>query len=824
MVVLSKISKKFCGETLKCVARINVGAFLPGYSNARMIVTNLVPQAGVGDTATTSIVDENKPILFSEKVSIPIDKLKDELTEIRDFMAKPLLISSYVWKKVAAGGPVANDIIATVPIGALLASNVLWARKTEGFKMARGDFHFRVMLNANPFQQGALRVHFLPCASTMQSGLLSIRNMNITTKSMQPGGIITCSDKAMDVVVPYVTPDFWYNLVTPTFDWGTVYITVFDPLQSGALETHDVDVSIYGWFENFELSAPMVPQSSGGSSKQYKAKILNESDIIAANRPLSSSLAMASKIAQNVSSIPILSSYAQPLSWFFSLSSGIASAFGYSKQPIENPTTSIARQAFRYSACSDGVDPAQPLGLHPDSGVKREVLTLTDEDEMSFAFLKRQSALITTLSWPETALPNDTIYTLKVLPSNLKNTHVYTSGAKTVTMHVGPPIFYLASEFLFWRGSICVNLQFIKTAFHTGRLDITWTPYESTVGTVPTTTTSQYALREIVDLSLTDNICLRLPCMPTSPYLTMAEASGTLVVKVINGIRSPESACQDINILVSVSGGDDFELQGPGAVSVKGPMVPQVDDGTTDTVDSVIGCTTITPYSTFASLSIGDSFNSVKQLLNRTNSLSFNGTRPLGVATTYEAVLFWPWFCGIGSMTAGTADCGIIGGDAYTIVAPMYAFYHGSARLSFNCTAAPGTNAQGDQQVVARNLPGLTGSIYAATSIATLGTSNYITTPSTNNTCCFTGTTLFDKGVGVYSVTVPPYSTKRGSLLVVATKAGDSNIPSDTSRHQSVVEFSGYQALLNNRWFRSFADDFTVSYYLGCPPRFVSSV
>jgi len=821
MIKNIEISKEFCGETQKLVSE---ETFLPGLIDTRMIVNQMVPQAGGADTATTNFADEEKPIIISAEPVSNKDELDDEYTRISDFMTKPVLLTSYIWKKPALGGPITGDIIFNTDIGALLASKTIWKNKIEGFKMARGDFHLRVLMNANPFQQGALYTHFLPCRTTMMPELVAMRNVNNTTKSMQPGGLLTTGDKGLEIVVPFLAPDYWYHLVTPKYDWGTVYITVFSELESGALEVQDVEVSIYGWFENFELSAPMVPQSSGSKSKKsYKAKTLNESDLISKDRPLSSSLALVGAIATGVSAIPQLAVYSVPISWVANGLAGLASAFGYSKRIVETPPQVVARQYGKYMATGDGADNSVNMGLFVDSSVKRTVLSLTGEDEMSFAFIKTRSAFLYDVSWPVSALTNDTIYSLLVTPLNLKKTHVYTSGPKTVTITTGPPIHYLRNNFGSWRGSVVVDLVFLKTKFHTGRLDITWTPYEGAGATLPTTSTSQFALREIVDLSTTDRIRLTLPCMPSSPYLSQNEASGTLIVKVLNGLRCPETCSDNVQMMVFVSGGSDFEFQAPGGVTAV-PLIPQVDDGilSLDTNESaVVGNATVTPYSTFSSTSIGDSFNSIKQLLNRFTvvNTTFN---IVGNTADYASLAIWPWFCGVKSITAGVQDLGKVGGDAYSIVAPMYGFYHGTARIMMTTPGAiSSATINNDPTCSAYLVPGglVSGSCICPGPNVPFSFGDY--SASARGT---SGHTVFDKSVGCFSVSVPPYSRSRGSQLFVQTKAADSGVPVDVSQHLSNVVIVGYKGCVANTFYRSFGDDFTLSYFLGAPPLFVSSV
>jgi hypothetical protein len=82
----------------------------------------------------------------------------------------------------------------------------------------------------------------------------------------------------------------------------------------------------------------------------------------------------------------------------------LASAFGWSKPNIGTAAGVIARRNLFHMTNVDGQSQATAFGLHADSRVSTSnKLFGTDEDEMSFAFLKRIPAYITQFTISDTA-------------------------------------------------------------------------------------------------------------------------------------------------------------------------------------------------------------------------------------------------------------------------------------------------------------------------------------------------------------------------------------------------------------------------------------
>jgi len=628
---------------------------------------------------TTTFVDDGISDTVSYGMKRPDDKYSGNYQSIIDFMAKPHLINQTTW----ASTDTANTILSsssTPSIGSYLASVTEWANKLQGFNLCRGTAVLKLVLNATPFQAGMLLLHFLPNINERESGTDLMYNSSLSAKVQQPSVAIDCRDSAVELRIPYVNSYNWFELKDAIHDWGNFYISVLSPLAVDASGQLTADVSLYLSFEDFELAAPLCAQARRPRSKVI-SKGEAEAEAVMGGGPVSSALRTVSNIADAVSSVPSLSAYATPVAWAADLAAGVASWFGFSKPVMQTAPIYTYEQSNRYQTTTDGVDTSYPLTWRTDNTLRvLEDVSLRDEDEMSFEFLKRVHTLALpgtptsySLSWANsttsgTSLTTNPIY---VSPTSIYFQNTSTDGAHVTTWKQGSPVFALSQMFSHWRGSFKVRFKFVKTQFHTGRLQFTWTPGHTTL-TAPDLNTSILSLREIVDIRFCDEVTLELPYLITSPFLpisntgvTAGSYSGRLDVIVLNELRAPETVSSSIEVLMFWFAGDDFEFNGADAGA---RYFPPYKAHAVPVLDTVIGDQAVpVKNSSPADECFGEYFCSIKQLLQRYTVIVVPNT------LSGTSGIVWPWYAGV----LGTSSSGVIsttGGDFFCLAAAMYGF------------------------------------------------------------------------------------------------------------------------------------------------------
>jgi len=504
-----------------------------------------------------------------------------------------------------------------------------------------------------------------------------------------------------------------------------------------------------------------------------------------------------------------------PVSWGLRALGGVASFFGYSKQKTLAAPIAVERFIDKYSACGDGSTSVLPLTLMHDNHLAiSDDYDLHSEDQMSFTWLKQQECLIEEKTWTTTQATNTVLATY---PHSNTNAYVtpYVVGTHTATLGIGPPIYYMTQAFKQWRGGIRFRFVFVKTGYHTGRLQFTYTPLE-TVTTQPDTTTSAYSIREIVDLHTANEIVLELPYMLTLPWQRNSMSAGSLQVRVLNQLRCPETCSSTIKMLVFVSGCDDYEVSIPtwkqGAWNL--PFTPE--SGLSEDDDQVInepigGFGLQTLGLDFTSHCVGEVFNSVKQLTNRYNMIC---ELSKVVPTNYLSIN--PWLVGKVNLTAvtGVWTASNAGGDPYSFISRMYLGYKGS--MNVKLVNGNTDTTKRDSVILASFMPQSAPSQKEIDTVGSLlnstGAIDWVTDAASfiNG---FVGTTACDAGVGTISVSAPYYHSDLFRLIDPTNAVGN------PITNNGFVSFQANGNLdVNYRLFRSTGDDFRFNYYLGCPP------
>lgn len=743
------------------------------------------------------------------------DDITVSYQSIPDFLSKPLLVHSFLW---STADTIQTDKIAAQSVIADVLANSSWVNKLQGFNLIRGTAVYRIMLNANPYQQGKLYLNFMPCYTQVNAADVSqvaIHRATMCGIRQLPGVEIDCRDGVAEIEIPYITPTTFYDLKLGLYDWASYWITVLAPLQSSVM-SDTVSVTVFLYFKDFELAAPLVPQMAGpGGKRKVRSTVGAEVSAVSSGGALSNALNVGSKIASSLSAIPALAPIAAPAAWISNAAAGVASFFGWSKPRSEQVTQPMCEQTMRYAAVSDGVDMSVPLALRGDN-----MLTISDDcnpcgsDQMSWAYLKKVPAFIpnggnspVNYHWNVSDAVGTTILSsFAITPSLLAQAGSRTISSHTTGYEQGGPVFYIGQMFALWRGSIDLTIKFAKTDSHSGRLLVTWTPLSTTGTAAPTTTTSVLSLRTIIDIRTSNEITINLPFLQGFNYLQNGTPSGYVDVIVLNELQAPSICSQEIDVLFYWAGGDDFEVAKPGGSIVQ--FSPQMGGSEIASVDAIGGYPMHDQGTAYAQRSIGELFTSVKQLLSR-YSLVGMGSNP----STGTGWYIWPWATGMNNMIAGTGvqNAPRLGGDSYCFMINMYAFYKGGVRI---VPVLPPT-ATPQQAMVS-----IVHADQNDTVFSTVTNFNRAFSWYTDGRFANYGYSLFEIGKGMWPIEMPWQATTQMSLVLNQTTSNQ--VPTETSQCNNTLYLSLSSTGICGTLLRSVRDDFQLIYFLGCPPVYLT--
>lgn len=773
--------------------------------------TDATSGAIVEQSGTTTFVDDANVIKTSTRTNLSVQDLgppKVDENSISDFLAKPILIHSGVVNNTNTQ----NTNLHSFDIEFHLSNAQIFLRKLQGYNLMKATAVIRVVINAQPFQQGRLLMHFLPLYNEQVNTNIynGLHNVNLTMKTQHPNVEVDFRDATAEMEIPYIAPSSHYDLTTGRFCWGRVFLDVLSRPRVGSTGDSNVSYTLWMSFKDLELSAPTfeahAPIGTGNAPnkrtkvKTGRIKVSKALDLEERSKPWASTLlSTASSVAGALSVIPGAGEITALASGAFSVASDVLSYFGWSKPFSTLEMRNVTWHPLRYLGNASGTFAGDNLTMDPVS--KMEPLSGfagSSVDEMAFSFLKQIPAYVESFDLESSDTQNTVIYSKSINPVNFYTENVYTSAVnRQITTRSYPPFGYLAKNFLYWRGSIEVTFKFVKTDYHSARLLVTYTPDSNSTG--PTNAQSAYSLREIIDIRSCSEHTISLPYYRNLNYLSVegnadVAQSGWLEVRVLNSLRAPDTVADTFETLVYYSGGEDFELACP--------LIKRVPFRAEAAVPSTLMDTSL--HHNVAS--IGDPFLSIKQLMS------------CAVPTTFyydsdsSSFSIRPFLAMIGQAqtSTGTLLETPLTSDWFQILVHGYVFMRGGVRLSM--TLIPDSENLVDYRPVALKLD----SNLAGNDNDAIFSSNsdWVTEFVTVNK----GIHAVRNKNATYDVVVPhmaktPYKLIRAYTLTQAGKRPSGSRP-DMSEVRVEYNFppSSVQYL-----YRTAADDMAFGYFIGFP-------
>jgi hypothetical protein len=313
----------------------------------------------------------------------------------------------------------------------------------------------------------------------------------------------------------------------------------------------------------------------------------------------------------------------------------------------------------------------------------------TDIDEMTLAHLVRIPAFFGVFNWTTSMTPDTLLYTDHHHP----NAFIDLSLINAWSVWDMPPVSYFSQFFHYWRGGFIITLKIVKTSFHSGRLLFSFDPS----GLINTNSASSYVLREIIDIREQNEFKFFIPYVNTNQYQITGERtdygaihnSGRFTVRVLNDLVAPDTVSSSVQVLMEVSGADDYELATPKPHGLA-PII-RADVGFVAQMNEAeprgVGNADMTDLDLcYATNCIGEKVTSILQLLKRYSPYSYDGTD----SNAYTGVNIRPFLIGYLSTSNAVGTITHPTGDYYSLLAPCFAYVRGSIRVQVNSPPANG--------------------------------------------------------------------------------------------------------------------------------------
>lgn len=511
--------------------------------------------------------------------------LVEEASHIAKYMSRPTKIYSTNWTTTAFAS-------LTFPPWQLYMSKANIKKKLDNFMFFRGTMKLKVILNASPFHYGDLRMSYRPFEYTPDNIYAFGSSIDRIPLSQRPGIDLRPQDgDTYDLTLP-----FFYHKdmiqVSRLTEWekmGTIHLDEFVQLAvANASAANNVTITVYGWFEDVQLSGATNALSLQSSDRK-KGKSSDEYG----NGVISGPASAIADAAGKLTSAPFIGPYARATELGASAVSKIAKLFGYTDVPIIDHTTPFKNMPFSHMASAHSSEPTEKLFLDPKGELTIDPRTvgLGEEDEMAFDYICTKESLLTSFSWAASDAAETNKLMLPVSPSQFAVTPVTGSAKIAFT-----PMGHLSQLFYNWRGDIDIRLKVICSKFHRGRLLVTWDPLAN-LASIDSTNMMNVAYQRVIDIGTETDVNITIPYMQATKYMRVFQAenyttlpnnsmwltaapwtsyqtetqtlnfyNGILTVKVLNQLSSPSSTA-NVTVLVYSKGKENIEFANPSSIS-----------------------------------------------------------------------------------------------------------------------------------------------------------------------------------------------------------------------------------------------------------------
>lgn len=587
-----------------------------------------------GKTSLVQEACEAVEALGGSYVGQNLSPLESDIQNLTRYFARPRLIATGDVTE-----PIARIWYETMSVSSILAKyGQAGENRLTGVYGLRFKVVFTLQVSSTPFHQGLLALSW-QYGPTFLAGY--VRSSNSFTATNIPHVRMNLADTTMvQLHVPYL---YFADYMKRDADneYGTIALNTLlpVPLVTGMSPPH---YKLLMHLEDVELvgvepvATSLLQLQSGGVINKEEKKV---------SHPFSSALSSVAAAVKFVGyGVPSLSSVAGTASWFLESAAGAARAFGYAKPTIMDPPQRVTTIG---GVLEHNLDvPSNVQELAPFISNRTEIdpsIAGTDVDEMSFKHITSQWSQICVGSIDTVQSHGTTVYATGISPSRFwarrKDSGIAANISKNLKTNslkciIPSHIFFLASQFRYWRGSFRFRFTFSKTKIHGGRVMLMYIPNtkQSDMAVLPevvSAMTQPSGHSAIFDLRDSDTFEFDVPYTGLYPYAGFDESVGTLSMTVLDPLLASAVVHPGVHFLVEVCA-MDFEVANIiGATALADPYGSVVvqSGGVADTYGEGA-----------CRFAIGERFNSVKQLISLPSQTTI---RHKGYTYDYD---FPPWF------------------------------------------------------------------------------------------------------------------------------------------------------------------------------------
>lgn len=522
-------------------------------------------------------------------------------------------------------------------------------QKLEGFTSFRATAVIRVQVQSQPFMAGRLILVAAPMPELLGTRTGWLLNHVSRSQPLNHVEMDISKETEVQLRIPFISPYNSYDLISSLWSWARVKCMVYSPLNMA--NASPVNVIFWGHFEDIDLGAPTslpfahysdlqkledMPATVSEAAKRIvddarmaqfrrskyarqqagpvKEKTNTQVRQTRQNENIVDKIGAGAQAGWSKlgTTLPFLQPVTDVLGGLSSAAqsflSPLSQLFGWSKPAVASTGSTVLGRPTEGFANINGEDHSLVLALVKENNIDTvQNLAGTSCDEMSFDYIKKipifikVSEYMTTTGYgallyhtyvsPMYLIPNGD---LTVMPP-LDATKVENAG---ITIYQPTTLNYAISAFEYWTGSLVYTFKFVKTDYHSGRVEIAFHPF----GFYDSTRTD-FAYRVVVDLREKTEASVSVPYIAPCPWKRIETdqdphnsndmwktdfantSTGYLTMRALTPLMCSSTVVSNkIEILVEVRAGDDFHVASP----VKSAYIPVTLDEGEPTQDDLI--------------------------------------------------------------------------------------------------------------------------------------------------------------------------------------------------------------------------------------------
>jgi hypothetical protein len=291
---------------------------------------------------------------------------------IDEFLARPVLISSFTW---TAETPALGT--AHIDPWTLWMNHSTTRNKFANYHYIRGNLCLKFQINGTSFHYGRMMISYEPALGETAHGLFPKQGHSTLTHVI----IDPSTNVEGRMRLPFMSPKTWIDTSLDGSQWlGQVHFDQLAPLtwSNGTLTT-DLEIQVYAWMEDMEMAYPTAdalpvytPQAGKGKGKRKGNTQAPKSEMDEENpnqglisRPANT----VASVAAHLTEVPIIGPFAKATEMGATALAQIAGLFGYSRPRVLDPPTRVYATSAPVMAATDVADNSLPLSV----GAKSEL-------------------------------------------------------------------------------------------------------------------------------------------------------------------------------------------------------------------------------------------------------------------------------------------------------------------------------------------------------------------------------------------------------------------------------------------------------------------